>query len=208
MDAIITILEGVPGALLATILTVLAVRLLPPKIEISPLISIIWSDEREELRSRLKIVNKSRRTVVDLKFELVIVYTKEGRERIKLVNPERPEPISISGRNRKKGECGEYTIAHGEGFIEDLIKRTGVASGDCILRFRVFGRDALSGMGKQFQAKYDHLFDGTIMYGRWEDGASLEIQPIRPDGRWSEKLNRAKSAAQAAAELNGAVNRD
>lgn len=208
MDTLIAILEGVPGALLATVLTVLAVRLLPPKIEISPLIATMWSDERGGLRNRFKMVNKSRRAIVDLKFELVIEYSKEGKPRTKLVEPERPEPISISGRNRKKGEWGDYTVAHGEDLIEDLIKRIAVSEGGCTLRLRVFGRDSLSGMGKQFQMTYGRLFDGTFVYGTFKDGASLEVQSAKPHERWSERLAQAKTAIQSSTVLNEPLNGD
>jgi hypothetical protein len=137
-------------------------------------------------------VNKSRRAVVDVKFELVIEYSTEGQKRTKLVRPERVEPMSISGFNKKRDEWGDYKITHGEDLIEEVSRYTVVSDGNCTLRLRVFGRDSLSGMGKQFEMRYSRPLDGSIVYGKFEDGVSLEVQRAQPHKRWSKRLVEAR----------------
>ena len=203
MNVLNAILEGIPGALLATLITVLAVRLLPPRIKISQQIATMWSDERSALRSRFKIVNMSRRTIVELRFELVILYYKDGKTRTLLVSPERPEPISIAGRDKKRKEWGDYVVAYDEKLLDDLIQREAIGDKGCELRFRVFGRDSFSGAGKQFQMKYERLFDGTFVYGAFEDDMSMEIEHRCPHERWSQKLSQAETAIQDRAVSGG-----
>lgn len=204
MDVLITVIEGVPGGLLATAITIFVVRLLPPRIKISPQVATIWSPELGELRNRFKVINKSRRPIVDLKFELMIVYYKDRRVRTVIVPSERPEPLSIPGRKMKTGR-GVYSFTRGETLIDDLLDRAAVSDGYCALRLRVFGRDSWSGLGRQFEMDYRRPFEGTLEYGTFGRHVSLEVQPAEPaHERWSKKLDRAREIASRTSSLTPA----
>jgi len=204
VDVLIAILEGILGALLATVITVLAVNLVQPKLRISPSIATRWSNEAGELRANFKIVNQARRPIVDLRFELVILYRNEdGKLKNTLVERQRPEPMFISGRSRKRHQHGDYVIAYGADLLDKIIHREVPGEGRCGLRLRIFGRDGLSGKGRRFEMKYDDLFGGTIVYGSFEPNASLMVTAgVDANPQWAEKLVQAKAALTGA---SGAV---
>lgn len=195
MDVTIAILEGIPGALLATALTVLFVHFIRPRIDISPYITAKWSEELNSLRYGFKIVNKSRRPLVDLRFELIIQYPNEaGRPKNVPIERKAAPPMSITGRNPKKGDAGDYIITYPAELMDEIIKRELPGDGRCKLRLRIFGRDGWSGTGKQFQMTYDQLFDDRIIFGAFERGAGLAvIASPQPHPQWTQKINEAKA---------------
>ncbi|MFF3755362.1 hypothetical protein ACFYYH_33795 [Streptomyces sp. NPDC002018] len=211
MDLLVSIAEKVVVALSASGLSLLGLRLFRPSVEISPEIAVWWSDERQQLRYSIKLVNKSRRILADPRFELVLVYKNSaGRNKSKLIMRERPDPMSIKGRsgtgrsrkNKGEGVSGVYTVTYSEDIIETVGGRTRGDADAAYLRFRCFARDGMSGVGRQFEMKYENLLE-TIVYGNFERGKGRQVVREQPADRWTDKLAEVFGPGGSAAPEKG-----
>ncbi|WP_436791975.1 hypothetical protein [Yinghuangia sp. YIM S10712] len=190
MDLLIGIGEKSLSALAASALSLLGLRLLRPRIDISRQITSWWSDEHQEMRYSIKIVNKSRRGLVEPRFELTLLYENaEGRTKSKLIPRGRQDPMAISGRKKGKrsGELlGTYVVTYG-GEDADLLflagQRTGGTADRARFRFRCFVRDSFSAVGRQFEMEYEPL-SRTVVFGSFDRGYELTITPREPNGHW------------------------
>ncbi|MGW5848891.1 hypothetical protein ACWFQ8_13235 [Streptomyces sp. NPDC055254] len=166
-------------------------RLFRPRIKISSDIAAKWSVEGQGLRYSMKLVNRSRRMLVDLRFELVLVYeNSEGRTKTKLIMRNRPDPMSIKGRSwRKQTEnvSGVYTVAYSEDIIGLVAARTLGGTRPAHLRFRCFARDGMSGIGKQFEMKYEGPLE-HMLYGNFEKGKGRRVTREEPHEGWTRKM--------------------
>jgi hypothetical protein len=211
MSDLIEILDGVVGGFVATGLTVSAVRLLlPPRIKISTQIATASPVEHGASQSRIKLMNNSYRAIVDLKFEFTILYERGGRKLIRPV-PTRPEPMLIPGRRLIRGQkehsgTGIYTITHGKNLLDILEDRKGKGGGKCTLRLRVFGRDAVSGFGRQFEVNYDYPCKENFVYGNFKHGRSLVVEKPEKDKSGPEETKETQADApdaRQAGDLRG-----
>ncbi|MFD3538987.1 hypothetical protein ACFWUQ_05745 [Streptomyces sp. NPDC058662] len=129
--------------------------------------------------------------LVDLRFELVLVYENaEGRNKTKLIMRDRPDPMSIKGRSwRKQTEnvSGVYTVAYSEDILALVAARTLAGTRPAHLRFRCFARDGMSGIGKQFEMKYEGPLE-RILYGSFEKGKSRRVIREEPHEGWTRKM--------------------
>ncbi|MCJ1680015.1 hypothetical protein MTF65_22245 [Streptomyces sp. APSN-46.1] len=191
VDLLISIAEKVVVAVSASGLSLVGMRLFRPRIKLSPDIAVRWSEHRQGLRYNLKLVNKSRRVLVDLRFELVFVYeNSEGRHKTKLIARARPDPMSIKGRSWKKqttNVSGAYTVAYSEDIIAVIAERTLAGTRAAHLRFRCFARDGMSGIGRQFEMKYEPPL-ASLVYGNFEKVKSRKVIREEPHDGWTAKL--------------------
>ncbi|MGW1777833.1 hypothetical protein ACWCQQ_01665 [Streptomyces sp. NPDC002143] len=209
MDLLIGILEKTASALAASGLSLLGLRMLRPRIEISPEISAWWSEEKQDFRYSIKISNKTRRALVEPRFELTLLYPNErDATKSKLIPRDRPDPMSISGRKKDKRngkELGTYTITYG-GKEADLVllagQRTHGNANRAHFRFRCFVRDGFSGIGRQFEMRYEVPAD-SIVFGTFKRGRVFDIDEHAPNERWTEKV-AAAFASSGAAPAEGA----
>lgn len=194
MDLLLGIAEKSASALAASGLSLLGLRLLRPRIKISPEISAWWSEEKQGIRYSIKIVNKTRRALVEPRFELTLFYpNSQGRTKSMLIHRGRPDPMSISGRKKRKSDgkqLGVYTIAYG-GDDADLLalagNRTRGQADKASFRFRCFVRDGFSGIGRQFEMTYE-LPARTIVFGTFEQKGSVKITPSESVQAWQDKV--------------------
>ncbi|MER6957925.1 hypothetical protein [Streptomyces sp. NPDC000618] len=213
MDLLIGIVEKTASALAASGLSLLGLRMLRPRIDISPEISAWWSEEKQDFRYSIKISNKTRRALVEPRFELTLLYPNErGATKSKLIPRGRPDPMSISGRKKDKvndKELGTYTIAYG-GQEADLLllagQRTRGDANRAHFRFRCFVRDGLSGIGRQFETKYEVPAD-SIVFGTFKKGRVFDIDEQAPNQEWTEKVAAALASSGAAPAEGGRVPR-
>lgn len=202
MDLLIGIGEKSISALVASALSLLGLRLLRPRIGISPQIVSWWSEENQEMRYSIKIVNKSRRGLVEPRFELTLLYeNSEGRTKSKFIPRGRPDPMAIHGRKKGKrgGELlGDYVVTYGGKDADPLLlaeQRTGGNTDRARLRFRCFVRDSFSAVGRQFETEYEFSRQ-AVVFGSFDRGYALTVTPREPS-------DRPRAAVATAAEGQG-----
>ncbi|MEU9415091.1 hypothetical protein [Streptomyces sp. NPDC051000] len=209
VDLLIGIAEKVVVAVSASTLSLVGMRFFRPRVKLSPEMTVRWSEEAGGLRYGIKLVNKSRRTLVDIKFELVLVYKNtEGRNKTKLIKRNRPDPMSIKGRSwRRKPEAdsvaGVYTIAYAEDVIAMIAERTAGGTRPAHLRFRCFARDGMSGIGRQFEVKYEPALE-AMAYGVFEKGKGFRIEREEPHAGWTDRPARFRTPQEGAPATTGA----
>jgi hypothetical protein len=163
------IVIGVLSSVLASGVWLVVLRGLRPKIEISP---VLVEDPGPQPCFRIKVINKSRRAVVDIAFELVIMRperTKGGTVNMrKVVRVAGPPPLVLAGKGRGRDD-NTYRIrvdADLRGILEQDESR--------FVRLRVFGRDSLSGLGRVADREY-HEPAAEIITGKYVKGPTFEV---------------------------------
>ncbi|MFG1820598.1 hypothetical protein ACGFIF_43045 [Kribbella sp. NPDC049174] len=169
MTNVWAIVIGVLSSLLASGVWLVALRALRPKIEISP---VLVEDPGDQPCFRIKVVNRSRRAVVDIAFELVLMRperTKGGTVKMrKVVRVAGPPPLVLAGSARAKDD-NTYRIrvdADLRGLLEQDESR--------FVRLRVFGRDSLSGLGRVAEREY-HEPAADIVTGKYVRGPTFDV---------------------------------
>ncbi|HEU0163709.1 MAG TPA: hypothetical protein VFQ54_01620 [Thermomicrobiales bacterium] len=167
-DTIVTAMwTGILAALVASLVWFLIFRLIRPRIRIAP----IGTGDPATGWIRIKVLNGSRRDLIDLRFELDVMRPRVsprgvtyGRSRVSLAGP---APVIIAGRGRPD-DSNAYRVAA-------QLDPTDVFTKDraYFVRFRVFGRDALSGVGRVIEMRYDTL--STFVEGEYEKGQTFQI---------------------------------
>lgn len=181
-SVIVGIVVGVLSSLVASVMWFFALRRLTPRIEISPTLCEITPQETESgsggrvvtPRFAIKVLNKRRRAVVDIRLELVLIRprrTRGGlvhvRTRLSLLGE---PPLAIAGRRRGDDQDHNAFRFRTE---EDLRKLLEVDENSYI-RFRVLAKDETSGAGHIFTATYHSPVD-EIQSGRFAKGQTFEI---------------------------------
>lgn len=163
------IVLGVVSGFIASAVWLVTLRGLRPWIEISP---VIVEDSTAPGCFRIKIVNRSRRAVVDMAFELVIMRperTKGGTVNMRrIVRVAGPPPLILAGRKRGRDE-NTYRIrvdANLRGILEQDDRR--------FVRLRVFGRDVVSGLGRVAERQY-HEPTAEIIAGKYVKGPTFDV---------------------------------
>ncbi len=199
MDWLIAIIEGVVAALCASFISLAGLQFFRPKLRIVPFISANYSEELQSLRFTIKIVNQSRRRLVEPRLELVLVYrNKDGIEKDKLIERERADPMSIAG-HRPKDDAGKtsgtYSATYSD--LSRLIsERVHGSIGGVKLRFRIYAKDEWTGIGRLFHITFTDL-PSQIIYGRFVSGDSDNISAKEPHPSWlkmEEIFSREESA--------------
>lgn len=162
---------GTLSSVAASIIWLLALRRVKPRIDVSPSIA---EDGRSGSRQwRVNIINRSSRAVVDLRVELVRVRSQSARNGS--VNMTRSidvgrVPLTLAGRRRGSTEdnnCFRMRI------YEDPGQLLSTDDGRYI-RLRIFGRDEITGVGSLVETRYTYAAD-AIKQGRFSKGQSFDI---------------------------------
>jgi hypothetical protein len=170
----LSIILGIVSSLAASMVWILMVRLIRPRIAISPLITESPTAEDDEKIFRIKIINRSRRAAVDLRFELSLLVPINAKGGIVLRNNIIP-PISNAPmllaplRGSDPDDLNAYRIR----FSEDLRNLLAATVGGA-LRIRIYARHEVSGVGRVFERKY-YDASSEIIVGQFEKGNTFNI---------------------------------
>ena len=145
-----------------------------PNIDISPRIARGISTKTGETVYRIKIINRTRSPLIDIKAQLHIYknyQTATGEIwKSNAIDLKRSDPIII-GKYDKKDEQSNYAYR----FLtyENIYEKWGDDSSQ-FLRFRIFARHSVSGFGRVFFKDY-RLKRNSIMEGDFSKGDTFEI---------------------------------
>lgn len=163
---------GVIGSLTASVIFLLLARSFRPRIEISRKIAEWGSDDN---RSHvIKILNHSKRSVVDLRFELLLITLKSVPDGVlrstRPISLSKPEAFILHGFSKadKDARFARRIVVN-----EDL---NDVWTNDeqQFLVFRVYGHDEVSGLAKLFEVEY-RTIRNSMVSGQFHSGNTLEI---------------------------------
>ncbi len=161
---------GALSSLIATLAWfVIFQYVLRPRIRIAP--KAAWSPNEKVM---FKIINASPRALIDVRFQVDLLRPAVRAKGITTVRthvdvPADP-PLMLPGRRRKSDDANAYRIAvplDPAGIFEGSDNR--------YVRLRVFGRDAVSGVGAVSEQTYTHRSD--IVTGSYAKGQDFEIVP-------------------------------
>lgn len=164
-DAIWT---GLVGGLCASLVWFLVFRLIRPRVRIAPKAS--WDPKAGLVR--FKILNSASRDLIDLRFQLDVLRPRVGPRGITYTRFRVPltaqPPVLLAGKRRGGDDSNAYRVAArldpSEVFTEE---------DNHFVRFKVFGRDAVSGVGRVAEASYHSIDD--FVTGTYEKGQTFEI---------------------------------
>lgn len=171
---LLSIVIGILSSLIASIVFLFFISRLRPKIIISKTIAKGQSSEGKTIY-RIKIINKTRRSIINIKAQLHLMTPSVVPGGIILKSKEillkRSDPMEISRFDHKDIE-GRYAFH----FVtyEDL-EALWLDDVHSYLRFRIFAMDSLSGFGKVFTQDY-HTKRNSLICGDFEFGYSLKIK--------------------------------
>ena len=182
---LVDITVGVTAALIASILWMVALPpLVGPRLAIAERIVQYTSrapDDRGKLAYRITVHNRRRRSVIDLRYELTLRYfIGEGKPQLRILLRENNGPLSVSGRS------GVDDGAYGLSFHLDLLHELRSVSNlpefnRCEIRVRVFVRDEMSGVGKNFTRIYRPQ-DIVLIPKHSAPGELAAVLPMQPSG--------------------------
>lgn len=165
---------GVFSSLVSSLVWLLALRFVKPKIDISPYVveGPSTAGNKSSPSYRIKIINRSRRSAVGLQFELAAITprrTKGGSVRGRRMIPiAGPPPLILPGR-RADSDGNNYRM-----HVSSDLRHVLEGDSSAYLRLRIFAQDELSGVGRVFeQSYYDPKAD--IVQGRYAKGQSFEV---------------------------------
>lgn len=145
-----------------------------PKIDISPKIARGISTKTGEVVYRIKVINRTRSPLTDIKAQLHIYknYQTATGEIWKSdpIELKRADPISINKYNRKD-EDSDYAYRF---LTYVILDEKWSDDSSQFLRFRIFARHSLSGFGGFFFKDY-RLKRNSIMEGDFSKGDTFEI---------------------------------
>lgn len=175
MDIVQAVVLGALSGLISSVVWILALSRITPKLIISSEIAEDPNASPDSPIFRIKVVNKSRRAAVDLRFQVDLM-----------------TPIRVKGGNinrRKPLECGNAPLVfprydrsnkeHDNAYrlrinsdIQKLLKDQPNSS----IRLQIFARHEVSGMGKVFEQRYYHP-NSEIVIGSFVRGQDLTLVP-------------------------------
>ncbi len=169
---------GAVGSLVASLIWLLGLRRLKPRLDLSPVVAEETRDLRgnERITYSIKMINRRKRAAVDLQFELVMIRPRRTRggfvdTRTLLRVYGRP-PLILPRYENKAGEHhNAYRLRTGAE-LRVLLQEDPNAS----IRLRVMARDEVSGIGKVFEAKYNEPAS-DIQRGKFARGQTFDIVP-------------------------------
>lgn len=173
METIIGIVVGILSSFLASGIFLIYINRLKPKIEISPEISY-YKDETETFYYVIKILNKGKRNVINVKVKLSIIkeiIISGGRvNRAKKLNLKTDEIVCIPLYSKKDTDA-KYAFRIR---CSDNLKEIWSNEKNSYLRFRVIAEDTISGSTEVFEMKY--FTHSCIQEGQFEWGDSFKIK--------------------------------
>ena len=175
MGAVEAIVLGVVSSVMASVVWIIALSRITPKLVIS---TEIAEDPRAEGSApvyRIKVVNRSRRAAMDLRFQLDLmtpIRAKGGNvnRRTQLVCGNAPLMFPRFRRSDK-----EHDNAYRLRVVSDIRKLL-AENPNSSIRLQIFARHEVSGMGKVFQQRYFHPASEIIL-GSFVRGQALTLVP-------------------------------
>ncbi|GGK42158.1 hypothetical protein GCM10010124_38690 [Pilimelia terevasa] len=159
---------GVASGLLTSVIWLVALRRVRPRLELSP---HLVRDPAAKV-TRIKVVNRSRRAVVEVSYEMAVICQQRTRGGManmrRVVTSRNPPPLYIPGR-RRGSDNNTLRIM----FPDDLSTRLENDDG-IYIRFRIYGKDEVSGLGRAFQSTY-HEPRADFRNGKWAVGQTFEV---------------------------------
>lgn len=173
IDHIVAITIGVLSSIVASLMFLLFLSRLRPKIVISPQIAK-GEGLKREMVYRVKVINKTGRSIINIKAQLFLVKPSVRPGGITPTAKEIPiakgEIMELSKFDLKdKDDNYAFRFRTYEDIKELWDNR------QSFLRFKIYGIDSLSGFGKVFTQDY-HTKRNSIKEGDFESGNSLEIK--------------------------------
>jgi len=173
MNFVIAVLIGIFSGFVASLVFIIFFSKIRPSIDISDKVSYYTDDEGKKA-FMIKIINRSRRPVVNLKAELELVsqrFVKGGAiQRWKEIDLVRPDPMQIEKYDEKDIQ-GMYAFRFRT--FED-IDQLWTDEERTFLRFRVMAIDPLSGFSKVFVKNY-YIKKNTLVQGDFAHGDTFQI---------------------------------
>lgn len=174
-EALLSLALGVVGSLVASLFWLFLIRSVKPKVDVTPhIVEELNNIEGGSMSTfSFKILNRRTRAVVDLQFELALIRprrTKGGTVLARrLLRLKGMPPLVILGRARNDEDAHNAYRARTDERIRDLLNE----HPDSFIRFRVFARDELSGIGRVFETQY-HEPDCDIKKGKFARGQTFD----------------------------------
>ena len=172
LDVTRVLLSGITGGLIASMIFFTVIRMHRPKLTISPYIAKTGKANRK--RYVVKILNKGKRSIVNLKFELLLVTKKTAPSgmvnKTKALKLEKDSAF-ILYPNSKIKQNGSYARRI---YTKEDLDRLWSDDSFSFLIFRVYGCDKLSGFTKIFEQKF-YKRNISIKSGEFHSGDSFEI---------------------------------
>ncbi len=173
MDIIGSILTGIFASVAASVLFLFCLLKLRPKIEISPYIAVT-QEQDGKMVYRLKIVNLTRRPIINIQCRLLVTKSRNVPDGIMLTSDRislKTEHVFQIPRYRKKDKEAHYARR----FIcyEDIDSLWQDQSGN-YLRFVIMATDSLSGFSRVFSREF-HTKKNCLIEGSHRFGNSLDI---------------------------------
>lgn len=173
-DYLLAIIIGVLSSFVASLIFLLFLTRVRPNIVISDQIAKSRSTKTGELVYIIKIINKTKRPIIDIKVQLHLINLVvmpggviRNTNKIALKSSEIME-ISKFDLNDKMGNYAYRFI------VNENIEKIGENS-NSFLRFKISAKDSLSGFIRVFTKNY-HTKINSIQEGKFEAGNSLEIK--------------------------------
>ncbi|MCD4783177.1 MAG: hypothetical protein K8T10_05015 [Candidatus Eremiobacteraeota bacterium] len=173
-DYLLAIIIGVLSSFVASLIFLLFLTRVRPNIVISNQIAKSKSLKTGELVYIIRIINKTKRPIIDIKAQLhlinLVVMPGGVIKNTKIIALKTSEIMEIS-KFDSKDKMWNYAYR----FIVDENIETKWENSHSFLRFKISAKDSLSGFSRVFSKNY-HTKINSIQEGKFEAGNSLEIK--------------------------------
>lgn len=171
MDALLSIAIGVLSSLIASFIFLLNIRLIKPKIDISPNITKFFTDKGKEVYS-IKIINRSRQPAINVRAQFHYIYESQlsggPLTTAKDLKLKRDEVFQIHKYKKiKDPKKEEANFAYRFLCYDDIESLISDESRDYKIRITILAYNSFSGLGKVFIKVYDKT---EIIPGRFKQG--------------------------------------
>jgi hypothetical protein len=177
MGTLESVVVGILSSVAASVLWILMLSRLTPKLSISPVIAEDPETDPETPVFRIKVVNRSRRAAMDLRFQVDLMTF-----RVKGGNVNRRVPLKCGNAPLMFPRYDRSDKDHGNAYrlrINSDIRKLLREQPNASIRLQIFARHELSGMGKVFEQRYFHP-NSEIVTGTFVRGQDLALIPEQP----------------------------
>jgi hypothetical protein len=162
----VALAEGVLGGVVASLIWFAIVRRFRPRVSVSP--KLAWDGKH----TWIKLINKSPRAVVDIQVATDVVTPRSAKGGIwfqtHTVEVVGKVPLFIPSNRRNGDDDNAYRFMLNLD-PNDLFTPDSMST----LRFRLFARDEVSGVGKLIEQEFTHRTD--VESGEFEKGQNFDI---------------------------------
>jgi hypothetical protein len=175
LEYVVPIIIGILSSLLASIMFLLAISQVRLKVEISKKIAKRLEPESSSKLFAIKVLNRGRRSIIAIQAQLYLVTPTQvlGGSVLRTIEIplKRSDPLEIP-KFDEKDENAQYAFR----FVTySDIDELWIDDAHSFIRFRMYGRDAVSGFGKVFTQDY-HTKRQSLKDGDFRFGNSFEIE--------------------------------